>query len=585
MLSGERREPQTIGKYEVAELIGVGGYGSVYKGFDPMIKRDVAIKICTSDDPEIRDRFYREAEIAGGLDHPNIVRIHDCGHQNGAPYLIQEYLAGRDLERAIRDEAFTPFPEKLNYLLQIVRGLEYAHSRGVVHRDVKPANVRVLEDGKVKLVDFGIAKLIEGERPLTEVGMTVGTAAYLAPEQIRGAPADHRTDIFALGALAYQLLAGKPPFGRETISATFFQILNQEPPRLGAAWPGCPPEMERIVHRCLEKLPERRYGSCAEIGRRLDDLRRRFRESEEPGLSARTRPVLAQPTQPVVAQTDADLLRLRLDATPPPQRPPRQLRGSGRVRRPIARMRFLLAGLLAVAALVGVELTEPGGLAAAWQQLLPGSRGVTGAALSTPAAAPAPPAARAPAEPEPAEPEPAVVADPPTVAEPPQAPLPARLVVPRAWSPRMTLSLDGGAPVRLDGDRSLELSPGNHSLRFQIVLPGYRASQTLGVVLEAGEMRRVPVPLAPPGALTVQARLGSPQGRIVIDNGPERRSPLRSLQLAPGTHQLEIYPPAGGSPLAAREIEVRPGRELVVTFGSPGEPLEVRDRPRRRSRP
>ncbi|MEM7584482.1 MAG: serine/threonine-protein kinase [Acidobacteriota bacterium] len=197
---------ESIGKYKIEKKIGSGGFGEVFKGYDPFIKRHVAVKTCISSDEEIRNRFFQEAEIAGNLQHRNITTVYDFGIHEGLPYLIQEYLSGEDLDSKIKRRDFLPYPEKLYYLLQIARGLAKAHAKGVIHRDIKPANIRVLEDGTVKIMDFGIAKLAQQESGLTQTGMTLGTAAYLAPEQIRGEAVDTATDIFSFGVLAYELL-------------------------------------------------------------------------------------------------------------------------------------------------------------------------------------------------------------------------------------------------------------------------------------------------------------------------------------------------------------------------------------------
>ncbi|MDX1630576.1 MAG: serine/threonine-protein kinase, partial [Thermoanaerobaculia bacterium] len=193
---------QNIGKFQVVEKIGEGGFGVIFKGRDPHIKRHVAIKSCTSDDPDIRTRFAQEAQIAGNLHHRHIVTVYDFGEEDGVPYLVQEYLSGEDLDRKVKRGDYIPFPEKLLYLVQVARGLEYAHRQGVVHRDIKPANIRILDDGTAKIMDFGIAKLANQDTGLTQTGMTLGTAAYLAPEQIRGESVDARTDVFSYGVMA-----------------------------------------------------------------------------------------------------------------------------------------------------------------------------------------------------------------------------------------------------------------------------------------------------------------------------------------------------------------------------------------------
>jgi tetratricopeptide (TPR) repeat protein len=266
---------EKIGKYEIITTIGVGGFGVVYEGRDPFIKRRVAIKTCGSEQGEIRERFFREAEIAGNLHHRNITTVHDFGIQDGVPYLVQEFLSGEDLKKKIARRDPIPDEQKLDYLLQTGRGLEHAHSRGVIHRDIKPGNVRVLEDGTVKIMDFGIAKLVHMESNLTRTGITLGTAAYLAPEQIRGSGVDHRADIFSFGVLAYELLSYCRPFPGKTISALFFQILQADPEPLAAHWDGCPDSLERLLRRCLAKEPGARYQNLREILEELHDAQAR----------------------------------------------------------------------------------------------------------------------------------------------------------------------------------------------------------------------------------------------------------------------------------------------------------------------
>jgi serine/threonine-protein kinase len=262
-----------IGKYEIIEKIGSGGFGEVFKGFDPFIKRHVAVKTCRSNDEEIRGRFFQEAEIAGNLHHRNVTTVYDFGVHGDLPYLIQEYLSGEDLTHKIKRRDSLSFAEKLSYLLQIGRGLQHAHSKGVVHRDIKPGNIRILEDGSAKIMDFGIAKLAQRESSLTQTGMTLGTAAYLAPEQIRGDSVDQRTDIFSFGVLMYEFLSYERPFKGEQISAVLYQILHGEVPVLQAATAAAPEEMVQIIRRCLEKDPDQRYSTAGNLLRDLEKVR------------------------------------------------------------------------------------------------------------------------------------------------------------------------------------------------------------------------------------------------------------------------------------------------------------------------
>ena len=264
----------SFGKYQVIEQIGEGGFGKVYRGQDPVLKRPVAIKTCTLQHDDMRARFVREAEIAANLRHPNILTVYDFGEESGEPYLVQEYLPGEDLDEKIRRADLVPLATKVDWLRQVAQGLRFAHENGVVHRDVKPANIRVLPDGQVRIMDFGIAKLLQADRQITQMGFSVGTTGYLAPEQLRGEDIDHRADIFAFGVLAYELVTYKRPFEAETITAILYRIAHEEPQPLLDAIPGCPPRLAACIERCLRKNREERWASFAPVIQELDDVLR-----------------------------------------------------------------------------------------------------------------------------------------------------------------------------------------------------------------------------------------------------------------------------------------------------------------------
>lgn len=270
----------SFGKYQVVELIGEGGFGRVFKGLDPDLKRPVAIKTCSLSEPEMRERFFREAEIAARLHHPNITTVYDFGREEGEPYLVQEYLTGEDLDHIIKEGRDLPLATKIQYLIQVGEGLGYAHSQGVIHRDVKPANIRVLDDGQVRIMDFGIARLVEETQRFTQAGMTIGTAGYLSPEQLQGLDVDHRSDIFSFGVLAYEFLLNRAPFQGESISALFYAIAHEEPAPIGEVWAECPPALAACISRCLEKNRDTRYGSFKEV---TADLRNALAEVEGGG--------------------------------------------------------------------------------------------------------------------------------------------------------------------------------------------------------------------------------------------------------------------------------------------------------------
>ncbi|GBC84638.1 Serine/threonine-protein kinase PknB [bacterium HR11] len=274
--------PERIGKYVIRRLLGQGGMGRVYHAYDPLIGRDVAIKVMlpeAAQNPDWKERFVREAQAAGHLRHPNIVTIHDLGEEGGVPYIVMEYLEGEDLDDLIRRQAPLSVLEKLDIIRQVCDALGYAHARGIIHRDIKPSNIRLLEGRVPKVMDFGIAKM--GATHLTQTGLTVGTPHYMAPEQIRGERAriDGRTDIFALGVVLYEFLFYRRPFEGDHPLTVFYKILSPEP----VAIPDVPafpynPDIRAVLARALAKDPAERYPSAYDMERDLAALIRRLGE-------------------------------------------------------------------------------------------------------------------------------------------------------------------------------------------------------------------------------------------------------------------------------------------------------------------
>ncbi len=258
-------EPETIGKYEIIEQVAVGGFGVIYKGWDPFIKRTVAIKMCATPDEEVRQRFQQEAEFVGNLVHRNITLVFDYGVEDGVPYIVQEFLSGFDVDELLKAGVVQGEDSIVSILLQTAEGLEFAHERGIVHRDIKPSNIRVLEDGTVKIMDFGIAKSILAASKLTQTGIALGTAGYLAPEQIQGRTVDARTDIFALGVVAYELVTGVRPFESATLSNVLYKILNEEPSYPADTAANCSEALDRVIRRCMAKEPADRYQDAGEL--------------------------------------------------------------------------------------------------------------------------------------------------------------------------------------------------------------------------------------------------------------------------------------------------------------------------------
>lgn len=264
---------EKLGKYLIQRELGRGAGGVVYRARDPIINRLVALKTITTglaEYPDLLQRFYQEAQSAGGLQHPNIVTIYDLGDADGIPYIAMELLEGESLDQLISRRAPLPVPLKLTYALQACRALDYAHKRGIIHRDIKPDNVMLTRDGTVKVVDFGIARVLETSK--TQTGMLLGTFAYMSPEQYHGEHADARSDIWSFGVLLYELLAYQRPFKGSTPASLMHGICQQEPPALHDVAPECPEALEKVMAKILRKSPDERYQSMEEVLLDLDPI-------------------------------------------------------------------------------------------------------------------------------------------------------------------------------------------------------------------------------------------------------------------------------------------------------------------------
>ncbi|MDQ6801978.1 MAG: protein kinase [Acidobacteriota bacterium] len=280
MTSGSR-----LGPYEIVAPIGAGGMGEVYRARDTRLSRDVAIKLLpasVANDADTLLRFEREAEAAGTLNHPNLVTIHEFGTHDGAPFIVMELLEGQSLRKKLEEDgARLPVRKAIEYSTQIAQGLASAHEKGVVHRDLKPDNIFVTRDGRVKILDFGLAKLstvrrenltqANTEARQTAPGTVLGTVGYMAPEQIRGERVDHRSDLFAFGAILYEMLSGKRAFHGDSAVDTMSAILHDDPPQLGRN-PNISPALDRIVRHCLEKNPEERFQSARDVAFDLETI-------------------------------------------------------------------------------------------------------------------------------------------------------------------------------------------------------------------------------------------------------------------------------------------------------------------------
>jgi eukaryotic-like serine/threonine-protein kinase len=263
-----------LGPYQIVKLLGAGGMGEVYRARDSRLHRDVAIKVIPQgygDDPELLKRLAREARTVGQLNHPNIVAVYDVGSENGVEYVVMELLEGETLGHMLASGPLAP-RKALDYATQIACGLAAAHQKNIIHRDLKPDNIFITRDGRVKILDFGLARKTRAEDTLahlssriTTPGMVMGTAAYMSPEQARGLAVDHRSDVFSFGTTLYEMLARRLPFEKETVFETMTAIINSEPADLKEVVPGLPPVLYRVVSHCLEKSPDARFQSARDL--------------------------------------------------------------------------------------------------------------------------------------------------------------------------------------------------------------------------------------------------------------------------------------------------------------------------------
>jgi serine/threonine protein kinase len=257
--------PERIGRYEIVGRIGQGAMGEVFRAHDPVLKREVAVKTITAgrgEDETLRKRFQREAQAAANLSHPNIVNVFELGEHSEQLFMAMELLDGTDLKRAIQAGGLN-LTRRLEILEKICEGLSFAHAKDIVHRDLKPANIHITRDGSVKIMDFGLARF--GGSSMTRTGMVMGTPHYMSPEQVKGGKADARSDVFALGALGYELLTGRKPFDAETMHAVLFKVMQEEPPPARELLPELPPVVVQVVEKALAKEPQERFADAGQM--------------------------------------------------------------------------------------------------------------------------------------------------------------------------------------------------------------------------------------------------------------------------------------------------------------------------------
>jgi serine/threonine-protein kinase len=485
--------PASLGRYLIADRIGQGAMGVVYRARDPIIDRVVALKTI---DPhlsgealrEFNERFFHEAKSAGRLGHPNIVTIYDAGEAGGVAYIAMEYLEGPSLRQILDDHPPLAISRILEIGAQVARGLAYAHEHGVVHSDVKPANVILVNGRRPKLTDFGIARVAGAP-----TGELAGSPKYMSPEQVRGEPLDGRTDIFSLGAVLYELLTGKQPFTGEDVSAIVKSVLEHEPPPPSALDPRVPAAVDKVVARMLAKRVEDRYTSARRVMRHLAELADVL-GAEDRGRVGPELPLARPAREPGGEETTVVL-------------------GAAEAAAPPSRRGFALAAAaLALAVAVGLVIAtreEAADVQPPAARAVPAAPAVAVAppvasplaevpaaapekAIEPPPAAPAAPAART-AAPRPArKPAPAPA---PVAALPDPEPLPKALPTGREVA-TLQLAVSPWGEVFIDGESrgttpplsSIQVAPGNYrvEVRNSTLVP-YRVDVSVG----SGDTRRI----------------------------------------------------------------------------------------------
>jgi serine/threonine-protein kinase len=281
----------TVGRYEIIKELGQGAMGIVYEARDPKINRQLAIKTIRFSDEfeedrvkEIKNRFFKEAEIAGQLSHPSIVAIYDAGEDYDLTYLAMEFLKGEDLRQHCKKGSLLPMREVLNIVSEVALALDYAHKQGVIHRDIKPGNIMLLQNGKVKVTDFGIAKAVSTTQ--TKSGVVLGTPNYMSPEQINGQDIDGRSDIFSLGVVLFELLTGQVPFYGKNMTNLLYKITQVKHPSIREINPKIPKVCEQIINKALEKDPAARFQEGTDLAKYL---RATIKKMDELGTKSRSR--------------------------------------------------------------------------------------------------------------------------------------------------------------------------------------------------------------------------------------------------------------------------------------------------------
>jgi serine/threonine-protein kinase len=576
---------EKIGRYQVLERVGKGGMGVLYRGFDPVLDREVAIKLMhadfSEDTEQMRPRFYREARAAAKLNHRNIVTIFEFAEESNIPYIVMEFLKGTPLGARMHSQPPLTLDDKLNVVAQLLEGLSYAHEQGVVHRDVKPDNVFVLEDGQVKLLDFGIAKLTTST--LTRQGDVLGSASYMSPEQVGGSESvDGRADIFSTGVVLYELLSGHKPFEGDSPTSVIVKILKDEPTPIENHATGLPPEVIAAVMKALQKDAAERFQTADEMGRELQRMRKTLHPStskanmdETRFASTRVMQALNEDFQRLRAsetlgsETKADLTRAVLPDVIASDTPgPRGWIVPGGI-----------GAVVLVAAIGGVAMYSRGTPATVDPRPSTELSAPAADILKTPLAAPpastptastgaGTSAAPAPAPPEPASAAPAssrtVAAREGAPAAPSKA---AKLATPPPSSAMVNVTLTGGYAFEvMDGAKSISAAATAHELKQPIgkalVLraPQYFLNQTVRVEGSANQ----PFEFAVPGLGGLDVRSVQETCDVAIGSKRLGNPPLVVKEIAAGSYKIDLV--CGTDVVKSAYATVQAGRTAVAAI-------------------
>jgi serine/threonine-protein kinase len=521
-----RHSATHIGRFRLTGTIGRGGMGMVYRARDEALERDVAVKVLTSEagsDAESRRRFAIEAKAAARLQHPNILTVFELGEDQGAPFIAMELLPGADLETILASGQGLTLRQRLETALQVLRGLAYAHERGVVHRDIKPSNVRVLDDGSVKIMDFGIAKL-QGTA-LTQSGILIGTVHYMSPEQIQGRPLDGRSDLFSVGVILYELLAGARPFPGDGPTEVLYRIVQQPPPPLPLPElpVGAGARLVSVVERALAKEPAERYASAAVMAEELAEV-----------LALLPRPSAAA-FSPTAATLRAALPELAATATvgePTRSTPPRAAAAPRRARGLWLALAGAILGLAAALYLVIGVRNRPA----------PAPRPRGAGSSPGPSAAPAA-----------------------NVAPPAEVRIVLRASAPDgAVSAHAPYALDvvfKGRVVARGTQARAALPPGRHSV--SLVAPEVFLRRSVAVEVRSGVESR----LQAPGLGRLNVRATPDNCEVWVDGFSAGYLPILDRPIAAGPHAVAFRWPDGAH--LEQGLEVEAGRAAFVTGRKP----------------